>query len=65
MKRYLLFIYKGEEPQGGWHDFEGAYEHKYMAEELGHLHSSKNPCICWHIYDSKTCQLVACKDPYN
>jgi hypothetical protein len=62
MKRYLLFLYKSNDPKGGWNDFEGAYDHRTQAENHAHSLSEVNKNLCFQIYDLKTCQLVACKE---
>lgn len=62
MKRYLLFAYRQGEAQGGWFDFEGAYDIQEQAESRASFLEDKNKFLSWHIYDLKLFNMVSCKE---
>lgn len=64
MKRYLLFAYKTNKHNGGWHDFVGAYETKSEAEVRAYDLCEMNNGVDWHLYDTQKCELVVCKEEF-
>lgn len=55
MKRYLLFVGDNYYPEGGWHDFRGAFDSidAAVAYVLNLKHRD-----WWHVVDTHTIQIM-------
>lgn len=63
MKRYALFVFDLNEPNGGWDDFRGFFDDVEAAKQVGFQHEDQ--CnLDFHIVDLTVGAIVAHSESY-